>query len=65
MVFSYGSKLYQICEGNLDKIYGEAMNGNTPFQFGKYDDEIHVENSLPEGMRVEGGCCGSYGNKIE
>ena len=41
------------------------MNGNTPFQFGKYDDEIHVENSLPEGMRVEGGCCGSYGNKIE
>lgn len=33
-------KLYQSCDGNLDKVYGEAMNGNG--YFGKVIEPGHV-----------------------
>ena len=33
-------KLYQSCDGNLDRIYGEAMNGNG--YFGKVIESGHV-----------------------
>ena len=33
-------KLYQSCDGNLDRVYGEAMNGNG--YFGKVIESGHV-----------------------
>ena len=33
-------KLYQSCKGNLDKVYGEAMNGNG--YFGKVIESGHI-----------------------